>query len=358
MRVAWLLGTWPSPTETFLAREMDALARQGIELLPFAFRPGPDGPAPGVRYRPAAGPACPRLPRRVAGVLVRGLLRKPSLGLRWLRNLPFAVWLRDRLREERCDLLHAAWCGLPAMTAWLCRQLGGPPYTVAGHAYDVFTAPEAADEALLEAEGVTVCNRAAEHALAARLPALRPRLAYNPHGIPLADWPRRTAEPVGAAVILGVGRLVEKKGFDQLVNVIPFLPRAGRPYVLRILGEGPERGKLEALARERGVNLELPGHVSEGGVRTSLEQATALVLPSRVDRRGDRDGVANVLLRGHAGSDHHGQQRGGRGHGRPNRPAHSARLQFAGYRPDEAARRRRPARAPGRRRTETSGTGL
>lgn len=292
MRLAYLLGTWPSRSETFLCRELEGLRAAGLEVLTVAFRPGPDGPSAETAYRPAVTDC--GLTRHPLPALA-GLCR-PLTPLRaWtrrVRNVPFAAWLTSWCLAHGIDRLHAAWSGLPAQVAWMARRLGGPPYSVSAHARDVFAPWECHPQALLSADGVSVCNRAAEAELLRCLPGLAGQLVYHPHGLPLVDWPMREAEPTGPPVLLGVGRLVPKKGFDTLLQAAREVP--GSEVV--VAGEGPERTALAGLAAELGVNLWLPGYVSLDEVATLLRRATVVVLPSRRAADGDRDGLANVLL--------------------------------------------------------------
>ena len=51
-------------------------------------------------------------------------------------------------------------------------------------------------------------------------------------------------------LILSVGRLVSKKGFTDLVRACDLLNRRGVPFRCRIIGEGPERPRLEAMIEE------------------------------------------------------------------------------------------------------------
>jgi len=291
LRLAWLTGTWPASSETFLAREVEGLRRLGHDVRVIAFQPGPPGPDPAALYRTSRLPEHPGVARCLAAIARQGLT-EPRLAARWLRNLPFAAWLAHWCADEAIDWLHAAWSGLPAQVAWFARQMGGRPYSVAAHAHDVFCAPESSEAALLDAAGVTVCNRAARDALLRRLPGLADRLVLQPHGLPLEAWNRREREPAGEAVVLAVGRLVVKKGFDTAILALRDLPGVR----FEVIGDGPESGALRELAAFWGVSATWRGEVSQAEVREAMDRATALVLPSRVDPAGDRDGLANVLL--------------------------------------------------------------
>ncbi len=297
LRVAYLLGTWPSPSETFLEREIAAVREYGIEVHLAAIQPGPTPAGEAVLYRPRLRPA-----RRGQVALAARLLGAPNrlpdgaaapleLRLRWLRNLPFAAQVATWCHELGCHLLHACWAGLPAQIAWMAQVLGGVPYSIAGHAHDVFCRGEAQLAALTGARGITTCNRAAWRQLA-RLPQLRDRLVYRPHGLDLDCWSCRLSEPGGPARVLAVGRLVPKKGFDTLLQAAAADPR----LQVTVVGDGPERARLSRLAEHCGGRAELAGQLGQAAVRQALRQATVLALPSRVDRAGDRDGLANVIL--------------------------------------------------------------
>ncbi len=291
LRLAWLTGTWPAPSETFLAREVAGLRALGHDVQVVALHPGPDGPDPAAWYRTGSLPVHSGTARCLAGIARQGLAR-PRLAARWLRNLPFAAWLAEWCEAESVAWLHAAWSGLPAQVAWFAHQLGGPRYSVAAHAHDVFCTPESSAAALLDAVGVTVCNQAARVALLRRLPALADRLVLQPHGLPLDAWNRREREPAGEPVVVAVGRLVPKKGFDTALLALRALPGVR----LEVLGDGPESERLRDMAARWDVPATWRGQVGESEVRSALARAALLVLPSRVDPAGDRDGLANVLL--------------------------------------------------------------
>ncbi len=89
--------------------------------------------------------------------------------------------------------------------------------------------------------------------------------------------------PAGVPVVLALGRLHRNKAFDVLVRALALLPEA---HVV-IAGEGPERGALEALARELGVaaRLHLPGWIADtGGLLAACE---VLACPSRLEPLGN-----------------------------------------------------------------------
>lgn len=90
-------------------------------------------------------------------------------------------------------------------------------------------------------------------------------------------------------VILAIGRLAPAKGFDVLISAFAELIRH-TPARLLILGEGPERHKLESLVSSLGLadSCQLPGY--ESNPYRFLSRASAFVLSSRFE------GLPTVLI--------------------------------------------------------------
>jgi glycosyltransferase involved in cell wall biosynthesis len=99
--------------------------------------------------------------------------------------------------------------------------------------------------------------------------------------------------------VLGVGRLVEKKGFDVLVEACAVLRRRGVPVEVNLIGE--EGGHADAV-RTRIAGLGLDGLVrlrepmTQASLVDEYRRASVLALPCRIAANGDRDGIPNVLL--------------------------------------------------------------
>ena len=97
--------------------------------------------------------------------------------------------------------------------------------------------------------------------------------------------------------LVAVGRAVDKKGFDDLLQALATLPREQHWQLLHI-GDGPRRPMLEAMARELHLadRIRWLGPQLHAVVLDAYRTADIFVLPSRIASDGDRDGLPNVLL--------------------------------------------------------------
>lgn len=114
----------------------------------------------------------------------------------------------------------------------------------------------------------------------------------------VADAPREALRPRVATV----GRLVRRKGQDNLLRAWPQVLAAHPDAVLTIVGTGPYEKRLRGLARGLpGDSVEFTGTLSEAGLVDVLRRSHVLVTPSRDDRRGlQTEGLGLATLEGSA----------------------------------------------------------
>ena len=321
-RVAFVLKGYPRLSETFIAQEIAALERRGLDILIVSLRHPTD------RRR---HPVHDEIRARVL-YLPEYLLVEPRRVLRawWrIRRSPRyrevrALWLRDLARDPTpsrvrrfgqalvlaAELpagfarLHAHFLHTPASVTRYAARLLGLPWSGSAHAKDIWTTP-AWDkrEKLAECDWLVTCTSANHAHLSALAPAGRVELVY--HGLdlsrfdlPPAERPRDNhgGDPARPLVLLCVGRLVEKKGTDVLLRALALLP-PGLHWRLVHIGGGPLKDRLAALAASLGLaeRIEWRGALAQQDVLAAYRAADLFVLASRVARDGDRDGLPNVL---------------------------------------------------------------
>ncbi|MGH6931826.1 MAG: glycosyltransferase family 4 protein [Dongiaceae bacterium] len=204
--------------------------------------------------------------------------------------------------------LHAHFIHTPASVARYAAMLRGLPWSCSAHAKDIWTTPDwDKREKLAEMRWLVTCTAIGQNHLAALAPTPdRVQLVY--HGLDLRRFsppPARGADeeapdgtnPKAPARILSVGRAVEKKGFDDLIDALARLPSELAWRFIHI-GGGPMLESLRAMTRRLGIAERMTwlGAQPQDIVLQHYRDADLFVLASRVAGDGDRDGLPNVLM--------------------------------------------------------------
>lgn len=120
-------------------------------------------------------------------------------------------------------------------------------------------------------------------------------------GLPYQDLRQGLGLTEGQRLILSVGRLQRRKGFDQVVRALPGLLQRGLDVHYAIVGIGEDRDYLDGLARELGVRerLHLLGHVSMEELPRWYNACDLFAMPNR-DINGDTEGFGLVYMEANA----------------------------------------------------------
>lgn len=211
--------------------------------------------------------------------------------------LPAAARVATIAEREDFERIHGAWAHFPATVAYLACRLTGRRFSMAGHAGgDLYRMQEFLREKATAADFMTCCVRGNADMVRKLAPEARVHWLY--HGTDLSFFGaierRRAAEPT----LLIVGRLAQTKGYDDLFKAMAVLKRRGVTPRLVVVGEGPERANLEALARDGGVweQVEWCGSLTHEQLAPKYAAAWVLVAPSVVLSNGRMDGIPNVVV--------------------------------------------------------------
>lgn len=98
--------------------------------------------------------------------------------------------------------------------------------------------------------------------------------------------------------IVSVGRLVDKKGFDDLIIAFAKLSPTNPNLRLKIVGDGPNRKHLLSLTKTFGLadKIEFSGSLAHAEVLKIISSADLFVLASKTARNGDMEGIPVVLM--------------------------------------------------------------
>lgn len=312
-RVAILTYGFPAVSETFVVDHVVGLARRGWTPVVVCDRPHPAGvrdverrlgsalevrTLEALRRRPLLGP------RRVAELLA-ALSRSPgalaSAHGRAALIRAGALW--QALQPARVDLVHAHF-GPNGVAAALALR-GRLPLVVDFHGADFTVVPRAAGWALYR-RALGGASIVAHSDFAAR--RLREGLSSDVRVVTLGADPslfqgraRPEAWP-SPLRILSVARLVPQKGVDVAVRAVARL-RAGPtaiPATLHVVGDGPERGRLDELVRSLSLEnvVQLTGALTHEGVAAEMKAADLLVVPSVRGADGAEEAFGRVAVEG------------------------------------------------------------
>lgn len=312
LRVAYVFERFPSFGQTFCYREVAELMRQGAEVTVFSIRK-PAGEPPQdwneelvrkVHYLPGES----ELVAEVGQAIRRGKIPAEaarSIG-NWGRQNDFlrlyqAVHIGLRMRDAGIDRIHAHFAGMAARTAYWIKQFFGIDYSVTAHANDIF-APRDFVVSLAKIFNqavaiVTVSDFSAEQ-LRERFPAdsAKVRRVYN--GVDLAAFRPAEIRLSATPLIVSVGRLIEKKGFAELIAACALLKQRGVSFRCEIIGEGPLEADLTAQIDQTQLRdcVLLVGPRSQREIAERFRAASLFVLACTIDRDGGMDNLPTVIM--------------------------------------------------------------
>ena len=321
--IAVILKGYPRLSETFIAQELLALERRGLDLRLTSMR-RPTDPAVHPVHREIAAPVS-YLPEYLHEEPLRVLMgwwkarRLPGYRAAqraFLRDL-WRDRTRNRLRRfgQACVLaaelppeiarIYVHFLHTPASVGRYTARMRGLPWSCSAHAKDIWTTPDwDAREKLAAMDWLATCTSVGRQHLAGLADdPEKVRLVY--HGLdfarfpatPRPDAPRDGRDPQQPVRLLSVGRAVEKKGYEQLLNALAELPPELNWHLTHV-GRGELLPSLQLQAELVGIRHRITwrGALAQADVLAAYRNADLFVLASRIADSGDRDGLPNVLM--------------------------------------------------------------
>lgn len=321
--LAVVVKGWPRLSETFIAQELVALEEAGHHFDIWSLRHPTDKKTHPLHDRLGAG--VHYLPEYLHQERAR--VWRAWRSARLLPGYPAAleIWRRDFLRDktrnrlrrfgQACVLatelpkntraIYAHFLHTPSSVARYAAVMRGTPWAFSAHAKDIWTSPDWELREKLDNNpagahfGVTCTAFGAGHLRDLASEPERISLLY--HGLDLSRFPepptRRPRAQTAPLHMLSVGRLVEKKGFDRLIDALALLPEQ-LDWHWEHIGGGDLQARLVARAEANGLGTRLTwrGACDQLEVIEAMRRADLFVLPSRIADNGDRDGLPNVLM--------------------------------------------------------------
>lgn len=310
-RIGYVVKTYPRFSETFIVSEIIAREERGADIRVFSLRPTSDTRFHDTLSRVAAPVSHlprPTKPLELWDVVRRGRAELPRLGdvldelLRESHDdAAQAIELALAVRREGVTRLHAHFASLATTVARLASLLTGVPYSFTAHAKDLFhesVDPLDVNRKIADASHVvTVSDFNVRHLRSAYPAAASTPVHRVYNGLDLSRFVFSPERPDTASIV-AVGRLVEKKGFADLIAAVHLLRRAGRPVPCRIVGAGELEQELRRLVDELGLRdlVVFTGPLPQAEVRAEIVRARVFVAPCVVGADGNADGLPTVLL--------------------------------------------------------------
>ncbi|WP_108484040.1 glycosyltransferase family 4 protein [Oceaniglobus ichthyenteri] len=306
MKFAYLMNTYPQPSQSFIRREIHALERQGFDVLRLATRRFDD---------PLVDPAnederqrTEYILRQGMGKLVMTFLRRcganPSgawtafkLAMTLARNgggnpaRPLAYLLEAGYVAQRCidggaRHLHCHFGTNAPAIAMLAHALGGPVFSFTVHGPEEFDRPEALSLGLkinraAFAVGVSEFGRSQLYRWAGF--SDWPKLKVVHCGIEPTRFPATKPFPARSPLrVVSIGRFAEQKGQMILIHAFARLRDTHPDMHLTLVGDGPMRADIERAIGQAGIGpmITLTGWLDETGVNDELANSHALIMPS------------------------------------------------------------------------------
>ncbi|MEM7564137.1 MAG: glycosyltransferase [Pseudomonadota bacterium] len=322
-QLAIILKGYPRLSETFIAQEIRALELRGYELCIISLR-HPYDPAShpiheeieaNVQYLPEyihddlkrvfkAWWRQRRQPgyARAFQTFMRDFRRDPTRNR--LRRFGQALVMADELpssvRHLYCHFMHT-----PASVTGYASQILEMSWSISAHAKDIWTVPEwELIEKLERIDWLVTCTSANRDYLAG-LPGAQNKVDLLYHGLDFSRFDANPSQP-GAndgshedqrVELISVGRAVDKKGYDFLLDALAKLDSTLHWRLIHI-GGGELLAKLQKQAQRLNLEsrIEWLGALPQTEVLARYRQSDIFVLPSRISDDGDRDGLPNVLM--------------------------------------------------------------
>ena len=310
-RICYLYTTFPLVSETFLQREMRVIRTKTSALSLHSIWGGKsnfEGQQVERFYLWELVKLVYWLPYwiikkpAVVGWFFKGLIvHPPRYGKNWAENLlgfAFALIRVRAIEAWKPQLIHAVWATMPATAALTIHKLTDIPFSMGGHAYDIFQKGGDCflDDKIAEARFIHTSTKFAKSHLLS-LGANSQKVYLIRRGLSASPPVNTMREHLDTIRFLTIGRLVEKKGYVEQFRIYRDLRKRSIPFTAEIVGDGPLLKPLTRLIRDYELEnqVKLIGKVPHEEIQAYYERADFFIFTGIVAKNGDRNGLANVI---------------------------------------------------------------
>ncbi len=244
-----------------------------------------------------------REPKKSFKILRTLLLRKWRNAEMYLENLwaTFAgFYLAERAAQLGIEHIHAAWANGPTTAAWVVNQLDGVPYSFSVHAGDIRPQDGFLQRKIEDATFARANIRFNIPYLESFVAPEHHNKLYLVHNVStLKNCPKAKVNMQSPFKLLAIGRLIETKGFQYLIEAVSLLKAAQVKVELSIIGSGSFLGILQKQIKELQLEdaVHMLGFVTHDAISEHFMRNDIFVMPSIVKEKVlCSDGLPNVVM--------------------------------------------------------------
>ncbi len=308
-RVGYVVKRYPRFSETFVVNEVLAHEAAGLNVEIFSLRPCTDTHFQDriCRVKAPWKQLDQTVPKPVYFLDMLRIKAKTFPAVWEASQDPFvdavslcqAIELATRVQQNGITHLHAHFATSSATVAMWAAKFAGITYSVTAHAKDIFHEQVNADELQqkLDAADAVITVSHFNYSYLSETYGVASKLHCVYNGMDLDELPF-TNNVQSTRRLLGVGRFVKKKGFDDLIRACGLLRDRGIDFECDIVGGGDEEQALRDLIDEMSLHeqVRLVGLLPQVEVKQLVREAALFVAPCVISEDGDRDGLPTVLL--------------------------------------------------------------
>ncbi len=321
MKIAYITNCFGSQSHTFIRREIHALRALGVDISLLGVRRDYQNCAPDAQalveetqyLYPISFPLLIKL-------TLQHLLRSPKRylcgaylamteeeftvkrRLKMLYHFIVSVVPAQEITTRGITHIHAHFMNASASIAMYAAYHANIPYSITVHSAGTYQTPHilGVKQKLKNAQFLVMISRYNISYFDDIEPCKHKSFVVR-CGMDIQDFPFRagiTPRVNTPIQMLGVGRFVEKKGFEYLIRACHILSQSGFPFSLRLIGDGPLMEPLNSLTSELGLKHQIvfEGKKSTDQVRAAMQSADIVVVPSVTSASGEMEGLPVVIM--------------------------------------------------------------
>lgn len=233
----------------------------------------------------------------VLGDIISSGLNKLS-SWKLLYQFLYASLVAKELLDNSCQYLHVHFAHVPTQIGMYASSLAGIPFSFTSHANDIFENKLLLKEKVERAKAAITISEY-NYSYLSNLGADISKLKVVRCGIDTSKYVLKNQTSIKHIPKIGsLGRLIEKKGMDDLILALSKLNNKGIDFQLEIGGDGLLQTYLKELADVNGIGskTKFKGAIPNDEVYDWLRSLDLFVLACKEDTGGDRDGIPVVLM--------------------------------------------------------------